>query len=384
MNLTHKAIINAKPAASRFSLSDGRGLELRVTPSGKRTWAYLFRLSGRKWRYTIGEFPSVSLKEARRICDRLRAEIALGKNPQQQRTNDRMKDVLTVERVYEEFQRRHLKAKLKSWQEIDRAIVKDFISRYARRDLQSITKLDLVRVTDDVSARGALIHANRLQQYVQRFFNWCVAMDYLANTPFVGMPKPNNERSRDRVLSLDELRKIYEAACNLDDVHAGFVRLLILTGQRRSEIANLKWQEIFAGHLQLEAVRSKNNQKIITPLTQVTSELLAELPRNEGDFVFSTTGGYRPIGGFSKLKCRLDELVEFKDWRFHDFRRSLATALEEQELDRFTIQCVLNHADNSITAVYDRSSHVNRKRRALEQWEQLLFETTNVIRVASG
>ena len=129
MNLTHKAIINAKPAASRFSLSDGRGLELRVTPSGKRTWAYLFRLSGRKWRYTIGEFPSVSLKEARRICDRLRAEIALGKNPQQQRTNDRMKDVLTVERVYEEFQRRHQKAKLKSWQEIDRAIVKDFISR---------------------------------------------------------------------------------------------------------------------------------------------------------------------------------------------------------------------------------------------------------------
>ena len=155
-----------------------------------------------------------------------------------------MKDVLTVEQVYEEFQRRHLKAKLKSWQEIDRAIVKDFISRYAKRDLQSITKLDLVRVTDRVSARGALIHANRLQQYVQRFFNWCVAMDYLAHTPFVGMPKPSNERSRDRVLSLDELRKIYKAACNLDDVHAGFVRLLILTGQRRSEIAHLKWQEI--------------------------------------------------------------------------------------------------------------------------------------------
>ena len=81
-----------------------------------------------KRRYTIGEFPSVSLKEVRRIRDRLRAQIALGNNPQQQRNNDRVKDVLTVERAYEEFQRRHLKAKLKSWQEIDRAIVKDFSS----------------------------------------------------------------------------------------------------------------------------------------------------------------------------------------------------------------------------------------------------------------
>ena len=84
------------------------------------------------------------------------------------------------------------------------------------------------------------------------------------------------------------------------------------------------------------------------------------------------------------MKRRLDALVEFEDWRFHDFRRSLATALEEEELDRFTIQCVLNHTDNSITAVYDRSSHVNRKRRAFERWEQLLFETSNIIRVASG
>lgn len=354
-----------------------------MTPSGKRTWAYLFRLSGRKWRYTIGEFPAVSLKEARRICDRLRAEIALGKNPQQQRIDDRMKDVLMVERVYEEFQRRHLKAKLKSWTEVDRAIVKDFISRYAKRELQSITKLDLLRVTDDVSARGAAIHANRLQQYVQRFFNWCVAMDYLPSTPFAGMPKPSNERSRDRVLTLDELRMIYRAVSSLDNAHAAFVRLLILTGQRRSEIANLKWQEVFDGYLQLEAVRSKNNHKIITPLTSLAGELLASMPANEGEFVFSTTGGSRPIAGFSKLKRRLDELVEIDDWRFHDFRRSLATALEEHEVDRFTVQCVLNHTDNSITAVYDRSSHMNRKRRALECWEHLLFETSNVLRVAS-
>jgi integrase len=383
LNLTHQAILNAKPMSSRFTLCDGRGLELRITPSGKRTWAFLFRLSGKKWRYTIGEFPAISLKDARKISDSLRGQIAVGQNPQKIRVDERVKDELTVGRVYQEFLKRHLQAKLRSWKDYDRAIRKDFISRYEQREIASVKKLDLLRVTDDVIARGATIHANRLQQYVKRFFNWCVEMDYISVTPFNSMPKPSPERSRDRVLSLDEVKLLYSAAGQLDHIHCCFLRLLILTGQRRSEIANLKWHEIHNDHLQIEANRSKNNHKIVTPLSKIAHDLISSLPQNNGEYVFSTTGGRRPIAGFSKMKNRIVAFVEFNDWRFHDLRRTIATALEEHEVDRFTIQCVLNHSDNSITAVYDRSSHVKRKRRALERWQHLLFETDNVLRVIS-
>jgi len=379
MKLTNQTISSSSSDNSKRPLRDGRGLELRTSQSGHRSWSLLYWFAGKKYRYTIGSYPAVTLKHARQIADGLRAQLADGTNPQLIKKAAAAEADLTISYCYEDFLVRHLRAKLKSWREYDRAMRKDFLARFEKRPITAVNKNDLIKMLDQIKGRGASIHANRVLQYVKRFFGWCVEMDYIDANPAHTIPKPSKEAVRDHVLSLDELQKIYVSADGLGKVHAVFVKLLILTGHRRSELSNLKWQEIEDGLLRLSAERSKNSRPIVTPLTERMSGLLGELARGDGEFVFSTTGGARPISGFSKMKKQLDEVCEITDWRLHDFRRSLATTLEELDFDRFSVKCVLNHTDTSVTAVYDRSLHVRRKLKALMAWESNLFDRDNIV-----
>lgn len=382
MKLTNQKIISTTSTSKRVTLIDGRGLELRVSPNGLRTWALLYWFEGKKHRYTIGPYPAVSLKQARQISDKLRAEIAHGRNPQVMKRFSTQQSVLTVDVCYTDFLIRHLKAKLKSWHSYDQVMKKDFTSRFGKRNIKAVSKADIIKMIDHVVARGAPIHANRLLQYVKRFFSWCVEMDYIEVSPAISIPKPVNERSRERVLTIQETYSIYEAANELGVIYSSFIKLLILSGHRRSELSQLKWDELADEGICLARERSKNDRPIVTPLTDLMKKIINEIPRNTGAFVFSTTSGRRPIAGFSKIKKKLDALTNISDWRLHDFRRTIATNLEEIDVDRFTVKCVLNHSDASITGVYDRSTHTKRKLRALENWEQQLFGQVNIVHLA--
>ena len=384
MKLTNQTILNAIGDNNRRPLRDGRGLELRISSNGQKSWSLLYWFHGKKYRYTIGPYPAVTLKHARKIVDGLRAQIANGANPQVEKKEAKAESDLTVAYCYQEFLERHLKAKLKSWYEYDRALRRDFLTKFGNKPVNAVTKTEVIKMLDDIGARGAPIHANRVLQYVKRFFGWCVEMDYVAASPVLTIPKPATEATRDRVLCLDEVRKIYDASDNLGKVHALFIKMMILTGHRRSELSRLKWCELTDDMIRLSFERSKNGKPIVTPLTDRMKKLLAQVPHGHGEFVFSTTNGNRPISGFSKMKSQLDMFCNVANWRLHDFRRSLATNLEDQNIDRFTVKCVLNHTDSSVTGVYDRSLHVGRKLTALLAWENQLFLTDNIILISQS
>lgn len=384
VKLTNQTILNAIGDSSRSPLRDGRGLELRISINGQKSWSLLYWFQGKKYRYTIGPYPAVTLKHARQIADGLRAQIANHTNPQLAKKQAKAQSDLTIAYCYQEFLTRHLKAKLKSWHEYDRAMQRDFITRYGKRPVSAVTKADLIKMLDHISARGALIHANRVLQFVKKFFGWCIEMDYVAASPAMTIPRPAKETARDRVLSLDEVRNIYNASDNLGSVHSLFIKMKILTGHRRSELSKLQWAELEDDMIKLSSERSKNGKPTVTPLTDRMQTLLDQIPRGQGAYVFSTTSGERPISGFSKMKKKLDTFCNVDDWRLHDFRRSLATGLEDQDFDRFTITCVLNHTDASVTGVYDRSLHIKRKLKALLAWEDQLFPSDNVILLSQG
>ena len=372
LRLTERQIQSMAPPTKRVSLSDGRGLELRVTPELKSTWSFTYRFDGRKTRYTIGPYPAVKLKDARGIADMLRNQIAKGLDPQQRKLQARNPNNILVLECYVQFLERYLKENLKTWAEYDRRMRADFIPAVGQKDITKLQKTELLKIIDRIMDRKAPVLANRMLQYMSRFFKWCVGRGYLEANPAHGIPKPAKERSRDRVLSLNEVKAIYSASNSLGGVIGSFVKILILTGQRRSEISNLRWEELTDNQITISAARSKNGRTIITPLTQGISSVFDCIPRNNGRYIFSTTGGLRPIGNFSRIKSELQRMSDTDNWTFHDFRRAMATHLEDIGTHRYDITCVLDHTDNSVTSVYDRSHHVERKLNGLKAWERIL------------
>ena len=375
MRLTDRQIQLTKPPVSgRLTLSDGNGLQLRITSNGKRSWSLQYRYQGAMRKYTIGSYPEITLKDARARSTELRASIQAGNDPQLAKKQARSASSTNVEECFEEYLRDHLQVNLKSWPEYARAMRKDVLPFVGKIELEALDKPAIRAVIRRITDRGRLVLANRVLQYISKMLKWAVGVGYITINPAADIPKPVKERSRERVLCLDEVRCILAACDSLAGVQADFVRFLLFSGQRLNEIAKLTHDEVMDDHIAIPRDRNKSGETIITPLLPHLRDILDNCPRGNGPFVFSTTLGDRPLSGFSQIKSQLQEASGITDWTFHDFRRSMATALADVGIDQFNIKCALNHKDNSVTGVYDRSYHIKAKSKALSKWHAIIVE----------
>jgi integrase len=146
---------------------------------------------------------------------------------------------------------------------------------------------------------------------------------------------------------------------------------LLITGQRRSEVSKMTWGELNLPERSwtLPKERTKAARRHEIPLSDIALSILAESPRL-GNYVFSATGA-RPVCDWPKAKASLDQLA-IPDWHVHDLRRTCATGLARCGADRITIGKILNHAENEVTAIYDRHSYGDEKREALDKWGEHL------------
>jgi integrase len=232
-------------------------------------------------------------------------------------------------------------------------------------------------------------HAVRkLRASLNALFGWSAFRNIggITANPLVTIPAkellhglPYNHR-RGRVLDSAELRTCWQAAELTSYPFGPLVRALILTGQRLNEIASAKWTEISDGTtLLIPAERMKNRQAHAVPLTPRMRVLLDELPRfQDGDFIFSTTGGKRPISGFSKMKARFDRTVatirQIESWQLHDLRRTVRTGLSEAGILPFHAELVIGHQQAGVHGVYDLFRYHTEKLDALTRWEALLIK----------
>ena len=127
-------------------------------------------------------------------------------------------------------------------------------------------------------------------------------------------------------------------------------------------------------HIAIPRDRNKSGETIITPLLPHLQAVIDSCPRGNGQYIFSTIHGEKPLSGFSQIKSQLQKASGVTDWTFHDFRRSLASALADAGAEQFAIKCALNHKDNSVTGVYDKSFHIEMKSSALTKWHCLIHE----------
>ena len=178
-------------------------------------------------------------------------------------------------------------------------------------------------------------------------------------------------KSRERVLSLDELRNIWNAAEEIGYPFGPIIKLLILSGQRRSEIASMQRNWLGAENLEIPASEYKTGKPHVMPLMDTMISIIEELPIwNGGNFVFSTTNGRSPSSGFSKAKRKFDEISGVSNWTFHDIRRSVATHMAKEGVIQEHIERVLGHSIIGVAGTYNRYSYLNEKRKALEVWQK--------------
>jgi integrase len=379
MRLTVKNVEKMRPCADRREVPDGHmpGLYLVIQPSGARSWAVRYRHQGIPRKHTLGSYPAVDLKAARTLASKALRAVAEGRDPGREKILARAAKADSVDRIVEDFLERHVHRsnRPRTAQETERLLRQHVLPRWRGRMVHEITRRDVLDILDRVVDGGAPIAANRALAAVRKFFNWCIARDIIAASPCTGVKPPTAERARDRVLSDDELRLVWQAADKLGGSFGPLVKLLALTGQRRDEVAQMRWDELDldARLWTLPPARVKNNQPHEVPLSAAALAVLESLSRVTGSPFVLTNGGASPASGYSKGKRRLDSLLpaDIAPWRLHDLRRTCASGMARLGINLPVIEKVLNHASGSfagIVGVYQRHSFADEKRAALEAW----------------
>jgi integrase len=226
------------------------------------------------------------------------------------------------------------------------------------------------REVHSIAAAGKLATARLTAAYGRACYGWAIGAGLLETNPFTGV-RLNSVPSRERVLTDAELAAIWKAADGLGSYNS-IVRLLLLTGQRREEVAGMTWNEV-TGDLSawtISAQRAKNGVAHIVPLSPQAQVILRAAPRYEGtDPIFPGRRG--PFNGFGKAKAALDQACGIKNWRLHDLRRTMATGLQRLAVRLEVTEAILNHVAGSragIVGVYQRHTWSDEKRAALTAW----------------
>jgi integrase len=245
------------------------------------------------------------------------------------------------------------------------------VTHWGHRSVHEIKKRDIRDVIEKIYHGGAHRVANTSLVAIKVFFKWCVDRGILDESPCKDMRAIAKERSRDRILSDNELCSVLKASREIGYPFGSLAETLILTAQRKSEVAKLTWKQIHLDSLEwrLPAENSKNGKAHVVHLSEEMVALLEGTPRL-GPYVFSTEGS-APYQGFSKAKARLDRASGVTDWTLHDLRRTAVSGMARLGVAHHVADKVLNHQSGAISgvaAVYQRHEFLDERKRALEAW----------------
>jgi integrase len=379
--LTKETAAAAKPDAARYELRDKKiaGLRLIVQPSGVRTWALRYKLpKGQARRYTIGAYSeALGLDEARKIAAKVKLDVVKGADPAGERRQARRTGT-TVRAVFEEYSTLHLTKRRDSTVEAAKRLFdKGVLPKWGRLEIASIKRRDVMALLDGMREHPA--KANKAKARLNHFFGWAVEREIIEASPVTNVRQPNKPKSRDRVLTDNELRRVWNASDTAGYPFGPIVKLLILTISRRSEVAAMTWAEVNEKESlwTLPEKRSKNGLAHEVHLSAVAFGVLASVPR-VGDFVFSTRDN-RPVSGFAKMKSRIDSFIGegMADWTLHDLRRTGATLLQRLKFSREVIDACQNHKPGGVSSIYQRYAFRTEKAQAFEALAREVERITN-------
>jgi integrase len=422
--LTAAAIARYRPGKTRREIPDGgaRGLRLIVQVGGFKSFALRFRKPGGvPAKLTLGPVDltgkemegapvigqPLTLEAARQLAAEVHRQRAMGRDvvadhaaaKHRRKAKIAEGEANTFAAMAVRFVAEHARPKVRRWRANARilglryppaggnleVIPRGLAERWADRAVREIDGHDIWAVVDaacrtgvpglERRAAGTTDPLGRVTLAVlSSFFGWCLKHRRIEANPCVGIHKPGTSRPRDRVLDDREIAAFWRACDALGEPHGQMLKLLLLTGSRRSEVAGLSRAELSedGATWDLPSSRTKNKRAHVVPLPVLVREIIASVkPIADADLVF-TTNGRSPITGWSVLKHKLDGLMPgVAPWRIHDLRRSCVTGMAELGVRPDVIELCVNHVSGlrgSVAGIYNRSELLPERRAALERW----------------
>jgi integrase len=382
------------PAAVLQGTQVPRGFGVRVTASGAKSFIMNYRIKRDEYRYTIGPYPDWSALQAVREARVLRQRIDRGENPLEDRK--RLPTTNTVSGLLDGFVERYVEkeAKLRTAYPIKRAfdqLVKPSIGRIGIYELR---RSDVAQMLDKVADERGLVMADKTLAWLRKAFNWYAGKDDKFNSPIVkGMARTKpRERARTRVLSDEELRVIWPLLGEAGTFGA-LLRTLLLSAQRRDEVANMKWKEIGGDKIwTIPAERYKTKRPNFVPLPEGALAMIEAQPKIDTcDYVFPSRS-MTAFSGFAKRKAAFDKAVQrdlqeraragdpaepLPNWTLHDLRRTAKTLMARAGVRPDISERVLGHVIAGVEGTYDRHSYADEKRDALEKLAVMIERIVN-------
>jgi integrase len=422
--LTAKSIESEKPSAKRREIPDGLlvGLYLIVQPSGQRSFAIRYRHGGQPRKLTLGRYPALDLAKARELGAAALRAAAEGRDPasekqqaktehQRRAAEDACRQRDLFENVAREFIERYAKARAAkkgrpdAWKESARILgLKEstddpaklveqggeFIPYWRGRRIQEIAKRDVIERLEKIADRAPIM-ANRSLAAIRKLFNWAVGRDILIASPCVGVAAPSPEKSRDRILTDEELYWVWKAAVQDSWPFGPLVQLLILTGQREAEVAAMCLDEIDIDNAlwTLPAWRTKNNELHQIPLSALALAIIKAQPVTGSKRFLFSIDGERPVTTFSRAKERIDTAIAklrgpqaepMPAWVFHDLRRTMVSGMARLGIELPVIEKCINHKSGTfrgIVGVYQRHSFAQEKEVAFSAWARFVEQVVS-------
>jgi integrase len=393
VTLTVRYLDSLHSHGKRFEVFDALvpGLAVRVSATGRKSFTLYYRHQGRMRRLGLGRYPDVLLEKARRIATQHRGRIFDGADPAGDKQAEEAQNEHTVQALYDRYRDRQEKM-LRSWSEVRRIMEREVLPVWRHRRVVDLHRRD-IRELVERKARTAPIQANRMLQRISAMLSFAVDQDWIESNPAWRIKKPGRERSRDRVLTRDELRELWAALHETEAENADGTRkprlsqalndmliVMLLTAQRRGEVCTMRWQDLdlVTGWWIIPAESSKNADPHRVPLTPRVLEILerrAEATNRDERYVFSNHRSTCVADRAKKAAAVLCNGGVSFHFRAHDLRRTASSYIGEAGVDRFHIAHVLNHRSvthSTVTAVYDRYRYDKEKRAALEKWAEVL------------
>jgi integrase len=364
--LTDALIASLTPKRKRQLVYDSevRSLAVSMSPKGKKTFVVVKRLNGAKHasRRRLGIVGRITIPHARELA--IKADM---------RRTDKFGDV--AESYFEHI------AKQRRATEVERTIRRELLPSWQSKPIGTITKADVRSVVNAIKARGRLGAARHVFSYAGRLFNWAAHEDLIEHSPCLSLDAKTllGERVvRDRVLTDDELRALWRACVRRGHPFGTFAQLLIVTGQRRADVAFAQRREFDLDERlwEIPAARFKSNRKHLVPLSPLAIDLLKSIMSDDPD------SRVLQFNDFSKAKVRLDKLMlaelrkrnakaELLRWTYHDLRRTMRTRLTP--LTTYEVaEAVLGHSKTGLDKTYNLYQYLDEKRQALDAWSARL------------
>ena len=309
---------------------------------------------------TLGRYPSLSLQDARRAARLFLSEASFGKH---QDTG------VTYERAVARF--------LSDCASRLRPMTVREYRRHLRffgfaKNLADLERSDMFSKLEEL--RSTPTNQNYAFTAMKVFLNWCVRNRYLAHNPIAADKKPSRLYSRERVLNEDEMRLLYRHVRQARSLFHDLVALLILTGQRKSEIGSLRWDEVDQGNLVLSGDRTKNHRAHMLPLSKTALQII-ETRDGASPYVFPGRDASRPFNGFRRAKDNLDKVLGIDPFTLHDLRRTFSSNMARLGVPIQVTEKMLNHQSGSfggVAGVYNRHGYVSEMKAAMQEYESFL------------